>query len=98
MVVVYAHRGNIYFGNKGFTKRHLSLAERPIPLVGPDSNLPSSSPASSSSAASGVYGSADRGGGGLRNSSYVEGAKESRNAVALGRRKKYVNGIIKGRT
>ena len=51
---VYAHKGNMYFSSNGFTKRHLSLAERAIPLLGPDSNRPSSSPASSSSAASGV--------------------------------------------
>lgn len=32
------------------------------------------------------------------NSSYVEGAKESRKAEAFGRSKTYVSGIIKGRT
>jgi hypothetical protein len=64
-----------------------------MPLLGPGDNLPSSSPRSSASAARGVYGKADRGGGGLRNSSYVAGAVGSKKAEALGRREKYARGI-----
>jgi hypothetical protein len=44
-----------------------------------------------------VYGKADRGGGGLRNSSYVAGAVGSKKAEAFGRRKKYVRGMTEGR-
>lgn len=78
----------MYFRRSGFTNLHLSFAVSAIPLLGPGDNLPSSSPISSASAARGVYGKADRGGGGLRNSSYVSGAVGSKKAEAFGRRKK----------
>ena len=41
-------RGNIYLIKSGLTMRHLSLADRATPLLGPAGRLPSSSPTSSS--------------------------------------------------
>lgn len=87
----------MYLPSSGFTNLHLSFADRAIPLFGPGDNLPSSSPTSSASAARGVYGKADKGGGGLINSSYVPGAVESKKAEAFGRRREYVSGITEGK-
>ena len=49
-------RGSIYLIKSGLTMRHLSLADRATPLLGPEGRLPSSL-TSSSSVANGIYGS-----------------------------------------
>ena len=45
----------MYFVISGLTMRHLSLADRATPLLGPEGKLTSSSPTSSSAVANGVY-------------------------------------------
>ena len=47
----------MYLIKSGLTMRHLSLADRATPLLGPGGKLPSSSSPSSSVVANGVYGS-----------------------------------------
>lgn len=76
--------GSMYLSNKGLTSRHLSLADRDTPLLGPGGRLPSSSPISSSAAGSGVYGSAESVPG-LTISSNEDGDRLYRNTELWGR-------------
>ena len=84
----YSHKGSIYLGIIGFTNRHLSLADRATILNRWGPGVPPSS------VGIGVYSVDD----GMRGSISSSPSSCLEIDDACGRRKKYANGMVNGRT